>query len=343
MIKRLVAIFCISTSLLLWACTANNAQSGNELYAQKGMEISKIASNMANSLYETMYENLTHSQEGVRDSYGRQIKEVKIPRVAIATFVDTDTLENAGHLGRTLAEVFVHELNRRSVEVVELKVTENLSLTKDGEFILSRNWKKLAKTAKVSHILTGTMTRNEDGVVLVARIINMQAHTVLGSATGFIPYSLLPYCYQTSQKGCSLDSVDGYRTKAELDAKKDYQQLLEDIKSGKVKAPYQSEEILYNKTKDNSVASSKQGVQRVVSSVSRADENRYPNKSVVGATSRGNYDDFVVEANEQSLFNRCFLSGCDSAVVYPAHSYKHNDLLVRDIADESQYDRMKNR
>ena len=69
---------------------------------------------------------------------------------------------------------------------------------------------------------------------------------------------------------------------------------------------------------------------------------RFYDGIVVGATSRGNYDRYREQVENQGTFGRCTFGDCNDPVVYPANTYMHNTLLIRDTADESAYGRVSN-
>lgn len=292
----------------LTGCTAKPALQDPAVYAQSGMEISRTASEMADTLYSTMFENLAQQKAAELKIPRAYVKNVTMPRVAVTSFVDTDTYEAAGHLGRVLGEIFIHELNLRQINVLEYKLTGNLAVGKTGEYVYSRDYKKLAQTANISHLLTGTISRNEDGVVLVARVVNMNDHMVLGTATGFIPYKLLPYCYRTYEKGCSLNDIKEYAGPVSVDS-------------------------------TSSSAGSASAAVRSASAGTAAAAGSNPADSNP-ATSQGNYPQFLQDQQEQS---RSLFGGQEDSVIYPAHSYMDRSRLVRDVHDESQYQRLKER
>ena len=47
-------------------------------------------------------------------------------------------------------------------------------MTQQGDFALSRDWKDLAQEQDVQYVLTGTMLRQEGGVLVNARVVGMQ-------------------------------------------------------------------------------------------------------------------------------------------------------------------------
>ncbi len=353
-----------------------NTNSNNAVYMQQGMEVSAITARMADTLQQNMFYHLLPDAPVDRTSASGNVKIVTMPRIAITSFVDTDTYEDSGYLGRALAEFFTHELSTRAFDVTEYKLTGKLSVSKDGDYIFSRDWKKIARDTKVKYLLGGTITRNNRGVVVVARIINMQTRQSIATATDFIPYNLLPSCYRTATKNCSFAGVAGYLDPVQI-KKVNYYQTTEQQQTPKIAAlrPIPANQVATVSTtqaltRAQVVSSSGKplGGVFVTTSEMPADPHvvaqyssdsvfdsgsdaleiaaksdpRYRNGVVVGATSRGNYDRYRQEIEDSGTFGRCNFEDCNDPVVYPANTYMHNTLLVRDTADESSYGRVSN-
>jgi len=147
------------------------------------MEMNKLVSELADRLFQTKLKGAT----------------ILTP-IAVASFVNLNTLENTNWLGQQIAEDMIHELHRRGEVVLDYKVTGSIKVTPEGDFIFSRDWTELAKRVPVSRILTGTLVRNDQGVVVNARILSLKTHMVEATAQAFIPTELL-------QKGGNLDPV----------------------------------------------------------------------------------------------------------------------------------------
>lgn len=326
------------TAIILAGCSANSASDGRktgdeQVYTQRGMEVSKVASAMADTLEKTLKRDIIRE---TLDKTGKSVDEEKLsfPRVAVISFVDTDTYENAGHLGRQLGEFFIHELDRRGIPVVEFKTTGSISVSKDGEVIFSRDWKKLASQARIQHVLAGTISRNDSGVVLVGRIIDMASSDVKGSATGFVPYKYLPYCYRTAEKNCSFEGVLSYSTYVPADGGKT---TSKNGTAGTGTAVTTTSSATYSNSPY--VSGTKEPAQerkarQKLQHDPEFNEKYYPTGAKVPATSTGNYEWFIHD-HGQSF-------GGKSTVVYPADTYRYQGQIVRDVHDQSQYQRVEN-
>ena len=111
--------------------------------------------------------------------------------IAVTSFVNLDDLSTTNWLGQTLAESFINELTIRRIPVIDYKTTGSISVTGQGDFVFTRDWKKLRSQLPVSRILTGTMSRNSEGVIVNIRIINMESSFVESTAQAIIPNHLL--------------------------------------------------------------------------------------------------------------------------------------------------------
>ena len=336
MTAKITLITALLCALAISGCTANHAPGGrmtgdSSVYSQRGMEVSKIASQMADTLIDTLWMDM-------KDKSRSSGSKLSYPTVGVTSFVDTDTYENAGVLGRQLGEFFIHELDRRGIPVVEFKTTGSITVTTDGEDVFTRNWKKLAGKAKFRHILAGTISRNEQGVVLLARIIDMQSSEVKGSATGFIPYRNLPYCYRTADKNCSFEGTDSYLTY--IPSSNGKATVKNGIKDTVRSATVVSASSSYNTTVHSSGVKSNgnthedardRKAREKLAHDPDFNEKYYPTGAKVSATSTGNYEAFIHDHGSMNGH---------SSVIYPADSYSVSGHLVRDVHDQSQYQRI---
>lgn len=107
--------------------------------------------------------------------------------IAVASFVDLSDLESTNWLGNQLSENFIHELQRHGLIIVDFKTTGHIRVTKDGDYVFSRDWKELPERQIIDYVVTGTMMKQEDGIMVNARMIGMQSRVVVATAQSFIP------------------------------------------------------------------------------------------------------------------------------------------------------------
>ena len=107
--------------------------------------------------------------------------------VAVASFVDLKNLETTNWLGNQLAESFTHELQRHGLVVIDFKTTGHIRVTKEGDYIFSRDWKELPERQIIDYVVSGTMLEQEEGVLVNARMVGIQSKVIVASAQSFIP------------------------------------------------------------------------------------------------------------------------------------------------------------
>ena len=110
--------------------------------------------------------------------------------IALTSMVDLNDLKATNWLGQTISEQFIHELHIRKLHVIDLKLTGNIQLTPQGEFALTRDWKRLNQNVEVQRILTGTMSRNEEGILINVRIVNVDSNRVESTSSAFLPHNI---------------------------------------------------------------------------------------------------------------------------------------------------------
>ena len=192
-----VMILLVASLFLAVGCNSTT-NANNSKPAVNTKQVSKVAQ------VEPQYKSVIlkkYANKLVDDVVGSLKPDVNIDKVAIATPVNVESLESTDWLGRELAEYFVSALHNKGFSVLEYKIKGWLEITSQGDYIYSRNWQKLASTARVSRILSGTMSHNDTGVMIYARLVNIKDAVVDGTAEIFIPYTDLPKCYRLMSNG----------------------------------------------------------------------------------------------------------------------------------------------
>ena len=112
--------------------------------------------------------------------------------IAVTSFVDLDaSLTTASQLGNQLSETFIHQLQKFGYSAVDFKTANLITVNKQGDFAFTRNTRKLAGTNIASHVLSGTLIYRADGVVVNARVINIENKRLAASSRTFIPLYVL--------------------------------------------------------------------------------------------------------------------------------------------------------
>ncbi|MGP8306526.1 FlgO family outer membrane protein [Vibrio sp. YIC-376] len=188
--KWLVAV---SMMTLLTSCAYSPIYNGKEPYAGSQFMLMDSPRHTMDFFIESMTEELMVSNVAV---------SARTP-IAITSFVDLQNMDATNWLGNSVSEGFIHQFQRRGFQVVDFKTTGSIQVTQQGDFALSRDWKDLAQEQQIQYVLTGTMLRQEGGVLVNARVVGMQSRIVVATAQGFLPADRI---------GRDLDTLNSIRT-----------------------------------------------------------------------------------------------------------------------------------
>ena len=117
----------------------------------------------------------------------RNLYSVSDSRVAVGSFVSLTSVEETDKLGLALAENLMHEMHVRGFGVVDFKTREYMRVRQGGDFVFSREVSELRKQYNIHYFLAGTFTRNADGVVINARMIQADTGLVVSTGQAFLP------------------------------------------------------------------------------------------------------------------------------------------------------------
>ena len=116
----------------------------------------------------------------------RDIKNVSDSLIAVASFVNLNNLDETNKLGMELAENMMHEMHVRGFGVVDFKTREALKVKANGDFVFSRDINELKKQYNIHYFLSGTISRNVDGAVINARLVQADTSLVVSTAQAFL-------------------------------------------------------------------------------------------------------------------------------------------------------------
>ncbi|EPE37974.1 FlgO family outer membrane protein [Candidatus Photodesmus anomalopis] len=167
----------LSLVVLLTACTYDPIHDGKQFYLKSLFMFKKKPRHALDFFIQSMTEDL-------------MISNINLSRnkpIAVVSFVDLQDIDTTNWLGNLLAESFIYQFQRRGFNVVDFKTTGSIQVTQQGDFVFSRNWKKLSREQKIQYILTGTMLHQKGGIAINARIVEMNSRIVVATAQGFLP------------------------------------------------------------------------------------------------------------------------------------------------------------
>ncbi|WPC74794.1 FlgO family outer membrane protein [Vibrio porteresiae] len=164
-------------AMFLTACAYAPIYNGKEPYSGSQFMLMTSPQHTLNYFVESMTDDLVKSNTSVT---------ARTP-IAVTSFVDLQNLDSTNWLGNTVSEGFINQLQQRGFKVVDFKTTGSIQVTNQGDFAFSRDWKELSKEQDIQYVLTGTMLRQEGGVLVNARVIGLQSRVVVATAQGFLP------------------------------------------------------------------------------------------------------------------------------------------------------------
>ncbi|MEW6595602.1 MAG: FlgO family outer membrane protein [Thermodesulfobacteriota bacterium] len=142
-----------------------------------GMPVASNAA-LATAVHELAQKLLATSREEIADEY----------TVAVSTFVNLNNLYATSALGRYVGEQMIGELQNSGVEVVDVRKTPGIMVSKHhGEYAMSRDMKELAYIQNAQAMLAGTYAVAEGRVYLNARLLRNEDNMVLAAATLELP------------------------------------------------------------------------------------------------------------------------------------------------------------
>ncbi len=178
------------------------------------------------SLFPSPPEQLAQNIEPNIDSVERYTKELAMElfsqvnnqqrlRFAVAGFVPVDTLVHDHSkqgplmlLGHQLEQGLISEALVRGLIAQDFKATNSIIISENADRALSRDLSHLSQLQNVDYFITGTITEQQNGATVNARIINVDNKFVIAAATHFIPANVFWEHEQVSTRNGMLYRSD---------------------------------------------------------------------------------------------------------------------------------------
>ena len=101
----------------------------------------------------------------------------------VTSFADIDNLNSSSRFGRLLAEAVSSQLFRQGAVIRDVRSAKSLFVQpRNGELILSRNAKSLAKQMDARAVIAGTYGKGASSVAVNIRMIDLQTRAVVSVA-----------------------------------------------------------------------------------------------------------------------------------------------------------------
>jgi hypothetical protein len=118
-------------------------------------------------------------------------------RYAVAGFVPVTTMKTNLNeqgplmlLGHQLEQGLITEAVRRGYVALDYKASNSIIMTDSYDRALSRQLVHLSELQNVDYYITGTITPQQSGAMVNARVINVRNKDVVAAATSFFPADL---------------------------------------------------------------------------------------------------------------------------------------------------------
>ncbi|MBT3196289.1 MAG: hypothetical protein HN842_09910 [Gammaproteobacteria bacterium] len=111
--------------------------------------------------------------------------------IAITSFVNIKSYDQADAIGETLADNMIHEMQIRGFKVIDYKTMPSIRVSDKGDFIRSRSVDELRKKQQINLVLSGTYTQHRRGIHINARITTIESGLVVSTAQGTISRTIV--------------------------------------------------------------------------------------------------------------------------------------------------------
>jgi len=121
-----------------------------------------------------------------------QNPKIRNKTVIVASITNLDDLDESSKIGRIITEQLINNLTQNGIKVVEIRVRKNNIIQvepKKGEFILSRDAKKLAKIQKANAVLVGTYSTYGKKLYVNIKLIDPKTDIIISASDYTLPLS----------------------------------------------------------------------------------------------------------------------------------------------------------
>ncbi|AQS38929.1 hypothetical protein Sps_03812 [Shewanella psychrophila] len=125
----------------------------------------------------------------------------------VATPVLLDSFNETNAVGLQLQQGLIAALHAREFNLVDINVGDNIRVTPQGDFLLTRDWKQLPSGIAVEHVVVSTLSMNTTGLVVNSRIVNITNNRVVSASQGAFNINELPGYLKASEKITSKDGL----------------------------------------------------------------------------------------------------------------------------------------
>lgn len=121
--------------------------------------------------------------------------------IGVTTFSNvTSGYNESTPFAQTLAQQLMTEMHRNDLPLMDFKTTDFIRVTADGDFALSRDYLELDEILPISHVVVGTWAQHRSGVMISARLVDINSKDVVSVAQSFIPQHVVSQLSEQDNK-----------------------------------------------------------------------------------------------------------------------------------------------
>ena len=145
---------------------------------------------LQNDIEQLVLDLVTNTAEDITDEYV----------VTVSTFVNLNNLYRTSSFGRFISEQMISELQAAGMEIIDVRKTPAIMISKGGEYGLSRDMDELSFVHAAQAMVVGTYTFVEDRIFINARLLRNDDSRVLASASSVIAMDSLTFAMLMDEK-----------------------------------------------------------------------------------------------------------------------------------------------
>ena len=108
--------------------------------------------------------------------------------IGVTTFSNVTSDYNSGTpFAQTLSQQLITEMHRSEMPLIDFKTTDFIRVTAEGDFALTRDYLEIDEILPISHVVVGTWAQHRKGIMVSARLVDINSKDVVSVAQTFIP------------------------------------------------------------------------------------------------------------------------------------------------------------
>lgn len=127
--------------------------------------------------------------------------------IVVTTPVLVGDMDSTNAIAQQLQQGLMTSLHSFQFNVVDLNLADGLRVTANGDFILTRDWQKIATELPVEHLLVSTMSLTTNGMAINTRIVSLSNNRVVSVSQTYVTQKELANYMQPSEQVVSQNGI----------------------------------------------------------------------------------------------------------------------------------------